>query len=184
MDAAFFQQDPITCARELIGSTFHHEGVGGVIVETEAYLEHGDDACHTSFRPSTRAFVREHAAGTAYIYLNYGVHWLVNALVKGPDGNGFVLLRALEPVDGIAKMRERRGRDRLTDLCSGPGKLSMALAMDATQHGSSLHAHFRLAKQPSTGTLTAGPRIGISRATARPWRFYLRGNGNVSKPAP
>ncbi len=178
MSPAFFTQSPLACARQLIGCAFRHRGVGGIIVETEAYFEEGDEACHTFSRPSARTFVREGRAGTSYVYLNYGMYWLVNVLVKGTEGNGFVLLRALDPRWGVASMQERRGRERLVDLCSGPGKLSMALDMDERHHGIPLAGHFE-ASEDSLEVET-GPRIGISRATSFPWRFTAAGSPHIS----
>ena len=174
----FFTQAPVDCARKLIGCAFYHEQVGGIIVETEAYLAEGDEACHTFFKPSARAFVDQHPAGTGYVYLNYGMYWLVNVLIKGPQGHGFVLLRALDPRVGVEAMRERRGKERLTDLCSGPGKLSVALAIDGTHHGIPLTDHFR--RNSNDLQVKASPRIGISRARSYPWRFMAAGNAHVS----
>src|SRR5438105_3981967 len=132
---SFFQRDPLACARELIGCELVWKKCAGVIVETEAYAEHGDEACHTFMRPSARKFIASHDAGAAYVYINYGMHWLLNVLVKGECSggtNGFVLIRAIEPTRGIALMRRRRFPNAvhskteppLRALCSGPGKLS------------------------------------------------------------
>ena len=133
LERSFFERDVLSCARELIGAIFRWNDCAGVVVETEAYSEHGDEACHTFFRPSARAFVESHDPGAAYVYMNYGMYWLTNVLVKNPETGerGFVLLRGLEPVSGFRKMRRRRNKDRERDLCSGPGKLSMALASPA-----------------------------------------------------
>lgn len=181
MDRSFFTKSPIDCARELIGCQFRHGGVGGVIVETEAYLEHGDAACHTFSRPAARRFVEEKPVGTGYVYLNYGMHWLVNVLIKGRQGNGFVLLRALEPRWGIAVMKERRQRQALTDLCSGPGKLSVSLGMDGRHHGRSIARKFSEGGR-NHHAVEAGPRIGISREQEAPWRFVAKGNRHLSRP--
>ena len=115
LDPKFFQQSPEDCARDLIGCRLAWKGCAGVIVETEAYAAEGDEACHTHLRPSARRFIAEHPAGSAYVYLNYGVHWLLNFLVKG-DPDGFVLIRALAPSEGLEQMRLRRRRTRETDL--------------------------------------------------------------------
>src|SRR5688500_4492842 len=104
----FFQRDPITCARELIGCELVWNDCSGIIVETEAYAALGDEACHTFARPSARAFVAHHKPGAAYVYFNYGMYWLFNVLVKGGTEDGFVLIRALEPVRGIDLMQQRR----------------------------------------------------------------------------
>ncbi len=182
----FFQRDPEVCAAELVGCLFRWNGASGRIVETEAYAEHGDEACHTFFRPSARDFVVREGPGSAYIYLNYGVHWLTNILCKNPENgnNGFVLLRALEPVEGIEEMKRRRGRDRLRDLCSGPGKLSAALGIGRDDHGACLITDQRSGLfhgEPGAEVL-ADRRIGISRAVEVEWRFLEKGNEHVSVP--
>src|SRR5438045_9562356 len=132
MGRDFFQRDPLSCARDLIGCELIWNSCGGVIVETEAYNAIGDEACHCFVRPSVRAFVELNHAGAAYVYFNYGVHWMLNVLVKGKE-NGFVLIRALEPTRGIALMRKRRHIHDVHRLCSGPGKLTQALAITGRQ---------------------------------------------------
>ncbi len=184
---AFFERDPASCARELIGTEFRWDGSAGIVVETEAYAEIGDEACHTFFRPSARRFVETHPAGTAYVYLNYGMYWLTNVLLKNPEtgDRGFVLLRALEPVTGAGAMRDRRGRDRLTDLCSGPGKLSMALGITGDAHGTSLvsgedRGFFHPGESGDRIEVLADRRVGISRSRALAWRFLAADNPHVS----
>ena len=183
----FFRNHPVDCARALIGCTLRWDGCAGIIVETEAYCEHGDAACHTFTRPSARAFVAAHPPGSAYVYLNYGMHWLANVLVKSPSGNGFVLIRALEPSAGLDAMRRRRGGDKPDrQLCSGPAKLTQALGIDGQWHGRSLCRSARrglLAQHGRTASpeLVSGPRIGISQATELPWRFHAAGNPHVSR---
>lgn len=189
LDSAFFQQDPIDCARGLIGAMLRWDGAAGVVVETEAYTEFGDEACHTFRRPSARRFIAENPAGTAYVYLNYGVHWLTNVLVKNGRNNGFVLLRALAPVENLAAMRFRRNRQNAADLCSGPGKLSQALGISGIHHGWSLVSSDDRAFLPappggSALFLCRGPRIGISRSAHLPWRFGLAGSPHLSAPFP
>lgn len=170
--ASFFENEPVTCARSLIGCQFVWGGCVGRIVETEAYLALDDPACHTWSRPSARAFVASHRAGDAYVYMNYGVHWLFNILVKGKAGSGFVLLRALEPVEGLDQMRGRRGGVSDHHLLAGPGRLTRAFGIDGSAHGS------RFMQLPGCGVFAgdpvqtcAGGRIGISKATENPWRF-------------
>lgn len=180
----FFRCSPVECARELIGGVFEWDGAAGVIVETEAYGAEGDAACHTAFRPAAREFVKLHAAGDAYVYLNYGVHWLFNVLVKGGQGDGFVLFRALEPVRGMAGMKRRRGAVDPQELCSGPGKLTQALGIDGSIHGK------KFLRRPKSGiyrksvdvTVLAGARIGISREKELPWRFMAAGSACLSRP--
>src|SRR5881227_3240721 len=124
LSAAFFRDDPLECARKLVGTELVWGESSGIVVETEAYLTLNDEACHTFTRPSTRAFVERNVPGAIYIYLNYGVHWMLNVLVKGAPRTGLILLRALEPKSGIAIMKKRRGVDDVRRLCSGPGKLT------------------------------------------------------------
>ena len=172
LTAEFFERDPLSCARDLIGSVFVWKGCRGRIVETEAYDSVDDPACHTWTRPSSRSFVERHNAGDAYVYLNYGMYWLFNILVKSGGGAGFVLFRALEPLSGLEMMRERRGAMKDSMLMSGPGKLTRALGIDGSSHGA------EFLDLPDCGILRgdevevgAGPRIGISRAVDRHWRF-------------
>ena len=181
----FFSLHPLTCAAGLIGCELHWDHCSGIIVETEAYTAVGDEACHTFLRRGAQKFVDTHPAGTAYVYLNYGVHWLLNVLVKGRM-DGFVLIRALEPRLGLPMMQERRGMDDRAKLCSGPGKLTQALAIPPTFHGSSLcqdparSFHARPPDEPVPAVVT-DVRIGISRAADLPWRFLLRGSRYVSR---
>jgi DNA-3-methyladenine glycosylase len=159
-------------------------GAGGVIVETEAYSVREDEACHTFSRPSSRGFVAEKRPGTAYVYLNYGMYWLLNFLVKGGTEDGFVLIRALEPTRGIEEMRQRRGMNELKNLCSGPGKLTRALAIDGSFHGQDFFAAAEpILLSPTTlPEVLAGPRIGITRAADLPWRFVAAGSRFLSAP--
>ncbi len=189
LGADFFTRHPVACARELIGMEFVRGRCSGLIVETEAYAALGDEAAHTHFRPSARAFVARHRAGAAYVYFNYGMYWLANVLVKG-EVDGFVLIRALEPLEGLRTMRKRREREDIRHLCSGPGKLTVALDIDGRHHGRSfvsakgLPFHFRATGNPvAPEDIIADARIGISRARDLPWRFSLRGNPCVSKRA-
>src|SRR5256712_13287384 len=123
--SAFFERDPLTCARELIGTELIWGECSGVVVEVEAYEAMDDEAAHTFTRPSARSFIECNKAGAAYVYLNYGVHWMLNVLVKG-DANGFVLIRALEPRRGVELMKQRRRVDDVRRPCSGPGKPTQA----------------------------------------------------------
>jgi DNA-3-methyladenine glycosylase len=154
----FFRRDPLTCARGLIGCEMVWGGVGGVIVETEAYSVLNDEACHTFSRPSSREFVAEKPTGTAYVYLNYGMHWLLNFLVKGGTEDGFVLIRALEPTRALGMNGDFHGRDFFSS------------------HGPTLIAP---SKPPE---VLDGPRIGIARAKELPWRFVLADSRYLSVP--
>src|SRR4029077_3567842 len=131
--ASFFRRDPIMCARELIGTKLIWGTCAGTIVETEAYFAENDEACHTFSRPSARTFVQRNKAGIAYIYFSYGAHWMLNVLVKG-KANGFVLIRALEPLRGAELMKKRRKVDEERRLSSGPGKLTQALDITDGYH--------------------------------------------------
>ena len=180
--ASFFERDPLVCARELIGAELIWGNCSGVLVETEAYNAINDEACHTFMRPSTRAFIERNKAGAAYVYFNYGMHWMLNVLVKGRE-NGFVLIRALEPRTGIERMKKRRKLDDVKRLCSGPGKLTQALDIAARHHEMDLcsdprHCFARNAN--ATVDVVADARIGIKRSAHYPWRFTLRGSPFVS----
>ncbi|MBA2435538.1 MAG: DNA-3-methyladenine glycosylase [Chthoniobacterales bacterium] len=180
-----FQIDPLQCAENLIGTELVWGQCGGLVVETEAYLVEGDEACHTFMRPSTRAFVERNKAGAAYIYFNYGVHWMLNVLIKGGPRDGLILVRAIEPRRGLELMRKRRGVEEIKRLCSGPGKLTQALAINKRHHEIDLcsdPAHCFRDRPNDTVEVVADPRIGISRAREFPWRFTLRGSAFVSRP--
>jgi DNA-3-methyladenine glycosylase len=185
IDRDFFQRDPVTCARELVGCELLWNECAGIIVETEAYSAINDEACHTFFRPSSRGFVAEKPPGAAYVYLNYGVHWLLNFLVKGGPEDGFVLIRALEPTRGLESMGLRRKSTSLENLCSGPGKLTRALGLDGESHGLDFMSEKNAALfyPRSKPRIQAAPRIGISKAVELPWRFVAAGSRFLSKPA-
>ena len=181
---AFFRRDPISCARELVGAELIWGDCTGIIVEVEAYAAVNDEAAHTFTRPSARAFIERNKPGAAYVYFNYGVHWMLNVLVKG-EANGFVLIRALEPRRGIALMKKRRGVDDIHKLCSGPGKLTRALDITGRDHEMNLCGDPRhgFKERATEGLdLVADARIGITRSAHHPWRFILRGSEFVSVP--
>ncbi len=183
----FFERDVLVVARDLVGTELVWQGCSGVIVETEAYAAEGDPACHTASRPSARDFMQRQAPGAAYVYFNYGMYWLFNLLVKGGGREGLILVRALEPRRGVAAMRERRGRDRLEDLCSGPGKLAMALGIAGAHHGAALAGHGRpagcgLREAPAALIVAADVRVGIRQAAEYPWRFLAPDSPHVSVP--
>ena len=182
---SFFQRDPLSCASELIGAELIWGRCGGIIVENEAYFAENDEASHTFSRPSARAFVERNKAGAAYIYFSYGAHWMLNVLVKG-EVNGFVLIRAIEPVRGIELMKKRRDLDDQKRLCSGPGKLTQALDITDRHHEMDLcrdPCHCFRRASGATFDVVADQRIGISRSAHHPWRFTLRRSKFVSRPA-
>lgn len=179
----FFQRNPIVCARELIGAELIWGDCAGTIVEVEAYAAVGDEAAHTFTRPSARRFIDENQPGAAYVYFNYGVHWMLNVLVKGNE-NGFVLFRALEPLRGIERMQRRRGMKDLRALCSGPGKLTRALGITGRHHEMDLCSdprHCFVHKPRARAEIVADRRIGITRSADFHWRFTLRDSPFVSR---
>ena len=181
-----FHADATDVARALIGASVFVDGVGGVIVETEAY-DQDDPASHTFGGHTARNAVMFGPPGRAYVYRSYGIHWCLNFVCR-PAGHGAgVLIRALEPVAGIERMRERRGVDALRLLCSGPGRLCQALGVTRALDGARLDRKpFRLvAPGPDAAIAVAsGVRIGISKAQEQPWRFVLAGSPYLSKPLP
>lgn len=185
MGADFFDRSVHEVARELIGCTLLYEGCGGTIVETESY-EADDPACHAYVGLTERTRVLFGPPGRAYVYLSYGIHSLLNAVAEPEGEAAAVLIRALEPTHGVELMRERRRVKRDTDLCSGPGKLTEALGIDLGDNEADLlREPFLLA--PPAGEpprVVTGPRIGITKAVERPWRFCAAGNPHVSRPRP
>lgn len=185
LERGFFERDPLLCARELIGRWLVWGRCAGIVVETEAYLTEKDEACHTFFRPSARQFVERNRPGAAYIYLNYGVHWMLNVLVKGAPRTGLILVRAIEPRQGLALMQKRRGLDDVHRLCSGPGKLTQALDITIRHHELDLcvdpRRSFCMNNAP-LAKVVADPRIGLTRAAHLPWRFTLAGSRFISRP--
>jgi DNA-3-methyladenine glycosylase len=168
-------------ARGLLGWTFLHDGVGGRIVEVEAYAS--DDPASHSFRGRTARNTSMFAApGTLYVYRSYGIHWCVNVACE-PEGTGAaVLLRALEPTHGIEEMRRRRGGAPDAVLCAGPGRLAQALAITAEEDGRPISLPpFTLL--PPEGTIEVGTtrRVGVSKAVALPWRYVVRGSSWTSR---
>ncbi len=184
IDRSFFETDPLSCAQALVGCELILGRTAGRIVETEAYAEYGDQASHTFLRRGTREFIEIHPAGTLYVYLNYGVHWLLNFLVKGGSANGFVLIRALEPTDGWDLMRRRRGGGGDRSLCSGPGKLTQALAIDGAFHRRDFFqiSEGRLLHRRGAVTVEIDRRVGITKSVELDWRFLLAGSAFVSIP--
>lgn len=188
IERSFFQRDPVTCARELIGCELVWKRCAGIVVETEAYAAINDEACHTFARPSARAFVKSKRPGAAYVYFNYGMYWLLNVLVKGGSEDGFVLIRAIEPSRGLHLMTRRRWNGRTTParpmsaLCSGPGKLALALGVDGRDHGRDLCRSESIGFLPASkpAAVVTDLRIGISKAAHLPWRFLLRESEFVS----
>ncbi|HBI70777.1 MAG TPA: DNA-3-methyladenine glycosylase [Massilia sp.] len=169
-------------ARQLIGVTVLVDGVGGRIVETEAY-DREDPASHAYSGPTPRNFAMFGPPAHAYVYRSYGIHWCLNFVCMEEGHGAGVLIRAIEPLAGLDIMRERRDAEDLRLLCSGPGKLCQALNVTRDFNGRSLAAPpFELQAAPPGLEVVAGPRIGISKAMDVPWRFGLAGSRFVSRP--
>ena len=177
-----FSASPIVVAEQLIGAILMVDGVGGRIVETEAY-DREDPASHTFAGPTRRNLAMFGPPGHAYVYRSYGMHWCVNIVCRESGHGAGVLLRALEPLAGMDIMRERRALDDIRLLCAGPGRLAQALAITHALNGHSLDAPpFSLTPASETMAILTGPRIGISKAIDAPWRFGLSGSRFLSKP--
>lgn len=176
---SFFSRDAVEVARALIGAELTVDGVGGIVVETEAYMN-DDPASHSYRGPTRRNASMFGEPGIAYIYRSYGLHWCLNAVCLPGSA---VLLRAIEPTAGMALMESRRGVDSLRLLCAGPGRLTQALAIDASLDGRSMATEpFELKILPPAGKVASGTRIGISKAAEKPWRFGLEGSPYLSRP--
>lgn len=182
-----FARDSPEVARRLIGMTLLVDGVGGVIVETEAY-DREDPASHSFSGPTARNAVMFGAPGRAYVYLSYGIHWCLNFVCREKGHGAGVLIRALEPTTGVERMIERRGPLDMRALCSGPGRLGAALGITHALNGRRLDkAPFKLTAAPAAPAaprVVCGPRVGISKAIDQPWRFGLAGSSFVSRPFP
>ncbi len=185
LEAAFFARSVHEVARELVGCRLFFDGVGGTIVETESY-ERDDPACHAYVGLTDRTEVLFGAPGRAYVYLSYGIHSLLNAVAEPEGEAAAVLIRALEPTAGLEAMRERRGDRPDTELCSGPGKLTEALGIGLELNGADLGRDPFLLLPPDGAApeVVTAPRVGITKATERPWRFCATGSRFVSRPRP
>lgn len=180
MPPDFYVQSVLDLARALIGCTLLVDGVGGAIVETEAYHA-ADPASHSFAGPTARNRAMWGPPGHAYVYRSYGIHWCLN-VVGGEEPGAAVLLRALAPTHGLDAMRGRRGTADVGRLCSGPGKLAAALGVTAAHDGHALDAPpFALVPRAAVPAIVAGPRIGITRAATEPWRFGLAGSPFLSR---
>lgn len=184
---SFYARPVADVAEDLVGCELLVDGVGGIIVEVEAYHQ-SEPACHAYVGLTPRTATLFGPPGRAYVYLSYGIHNLLNAVCE-PEGVGAaVLIRALEPRWGIDRMRARRGLDDERLLCAGPGRLTQALGVGLGLNGGSLRAApFELRATDPTDRaeiLAVAPRIGINRAVDLPWRYCAAGNGYLSRPLP
>jgi DNA-3-methyladenine glycosylase len=178
LPAAFYARDPVAVARDLIGKQLAVRGVGGIIVETEAYSP--DDPASHSFRGLKNANATMFGPPAhAYVYRSYGIHWCLNFVCLPASA---VLIRAVQPVFGVETMQKRRGTEDPLKLCSGPGRLCTALAIDKTHDGLPLAAlPFRIFDAPAIADLAVGTRVGITKGVEAPWRFGLAGSPFLSR---
>ena len=177
----FFARSVHEVAPDLIGVTLLVDGVGGRIVEVEAY-DQTDPASHGFRGQTARNAVMFGAAGYAYVYRSYGIHWCLNFVCDEPGRADAVLIRALEPTHGLDVMRARRGVDAERALCSGPGKLCQALGVTVEHNGLALDTPpFELLRRTETPPIATGPRIGITQAADLPWRYGLEGSAFLSR---
>jgi DNA-3-methyladenine glycosylase len=177
----FLDRDAAVVAPALLGTKLLVSGVGGLIVETEAY--HPSDPASHSFRgPTPRNGAMFAGPGRVYVYRSYGIHWCINFVCRNASA---VLIRAIEPTDGIDTMRERRGLEDVRMLCSGPGKVCQALGVTGELDGRMLTARpFKIVLPAGPAEASVGPRIGITKAAEVPWRFGVKGSRYLSKPFP
>ena len=169
-------------ARRLIGATLLVDGVGGRIVETEAY-DREDPASHSFSGPTPRNAAMFGPPAHAYVYRSYGIHWCLNIVCREEGHGAGVLIRAIEPLAGLDLMRQRRGLDDVRLLCTGPGRVGQALGITREHNGLSIDLPpFQLLPATGRPPIVSGPRIGISKAMDQPWRFGLEGSRFLSRP--
>jgi DNA-3-methyladenine glycosylase len=181
---AFFDRSVHAVAPELIGAALFVDGVGGMIVEVEAY-HHTDPAAHSYGGRTARNAVMFGPPGYAYVYRSYGIHWCLNFVCEAAGSASAVLIRAIEPTTGLARMRKRRGVDETRLLCSGPGRLCEALGVTVAHNGLALdRPPFELRARGADVPIAVavGPRIGITKAVEQPWRYGLAGSRFLSRP--
>jgi DNA-3-methyladenine glycosylase len=179
--ATFLSRDVLEVAPELVGGTLLVDGVGGTIVEVEAYRQ-DDPASHSFGGARGRNAVMFGPAGVAYVYRSYGIHWCLNVVCEDEGRGAAVLIRALEPTHGLASMRERRARTDERLLCSGPGRLTQALGVTGAHNGLALEVPpFELRPPAASPDIVADVRIGITKAVEQPWRFLVAGSPYVSR---
>jgi DNA-3-methyladenine glycosylase len=187
LDESFFNKDVVSLAQDLLGCELIHKSpagtTAGIIVETEAYHQ-TDEASHSYKGKTGRTAAMFGLPGRAYIYFTYGMHWCFNITAEAEGVGAGVLIRALEPTQGIELMSKRRGGKALHELCSGPSKLVQAMGISQSDYGELLFSgRFRLRPRSEAGSLSirSGPRIGISKAKDKAWRFWIKDNEFVSR---
>jgi DNA-3-methyladenine glycosylase len=181
---SFFNRPVLAVAPDLIGVTLLVNGVGGRLVEVEAY-HHTEPAAHSFGGQTERNAIMFGPACYAYVYRSYGIHWCVNFVCEPAGSASAVLIRAIEPTDGLAAMRRRRGLADERLLCSGPGRLCQALGITAAHNGLPLdEAPFALFASDGKTAVVSGVRIGLTKAADKPWRYGLKGSPFLSKPFP
>jgi len=179
---SFFTRSVHVVAPDLIGATLLFKGIGGIIVEVEAY-HHTDPAAHSFGGQTARNTVMFGPPGYAYVYRSYGIHWCLNFVCEAEGSASAVLIRALAPTHGLAAMRRRRGVTDERLLCSGPGRLCQALGITDDANGLALKPPwFELRARASAPEIAVGPRIGISKAVEHPWRYGFKDSSFLSKP--
>lgn len=177
-----FNAAPEQVARELIGACLLVDGVGGRIVETEAY-DASDPASHSFAGPTQRSGAMFGPPAHAYVYRSYGLHWCLNFVCREAGHGAGVLIRALEPQAGLSQMQARRGLHDIRRLCKGPGCVGQALGVTQLHNGMSLASSpFEIRPAHEEVEVITGPRIGITKAVSQPWRFGLAGSAYVSRP--
>ena len=178
----FFARSVHEAAPQLVGAELLVDGVGGTIVEVEAY-DHEDPAAHGYRGRTARNASMFGPPGHAYVYRSYGIHWCLNFVCEEEGSASAILIRALEPTKGIETMRERRGLEHERLLCAGPGRLCQALALTGDHDGLPLdRPPFELRAREREVEVVAGPRVGITKAADRPWRYGLAGSMFLSRP--
>jgi DNA-3-methyladenine glycosylase len=179
---SFFARSVHVVAPDLIGATLLFKGVGGIIVEAEAY-HHTDPAAHCFGGQTARNTVMFGPPGYAYVYRSYGIHWCLNFVCEAEGSASAVLIRALAPTQGLAAMRRRRGVTDERLLCSGPGRLCQALGITDAQYGLALdQPPFEILARSEAIEVDVGPRIGLTKAVDHPWRYGRKGSRFLSKP--
>jgi DNA-3-methyladenine glycosylase len=184
---SFYNRDTLIVARELLGKVFIRktpsQTFSGRLVEVEAYLDSIDAACHGYNGMTKRNEVMFGPPGFAYVYFTYGMHYCLNFVTEEEGRAAAVLIRALEPMEGIEAMKKNRGTDLITNLCSGPAKLTMAFGIDRTQNGLPLSGDELLVVDDGYPDFETGvsERIGLNAAADFPWRFYVKGSGFLSR---